>query len=124
MIAEAVDLGSGTIAVGVVATLLVVAAGGGAAYARIVTRLDGIGDVLKAIGKRLDKHEESAQDHRHDDAAKFQDAEIRLSRLEVHAELTPIGREPTGPRDRLRGNTPRPSRRSDTGDTDSGMRER
>jgi len=119
VIAEAVDLSSGTLAVGVVATLLVTAAAGGAAYATIMGRLSTLADAVKAIGRRLDKHEDAATEHRHDDNDRFQHTEIRLGKIEqvLASDLTPVEqiRPPTDKHRQLRGRTPRP-----TGDTGPG----
>lgn len=121
MIAEAVDLSSGTLAVGVVATLLVTAAAGGAAYATIMSRLGQMADALKSIVRRIDKHEDAAQEHRHDDADRFQHVEVRMGKIEqvLASDLTPVEqiRPPSGKHQPLRGRTPRST--SDTGPGES-----
>lgn len=119
MIAEAIDLSSGTLAVGVVATLLVAAMGFGAGYARIMARLEQLTDAVKGLGRRLDKHEDAATEHRHDDNDRFQHTEVRLGKIEqvLASDLTPVEqvRPPTDKHRQLRGRTPRP-----TGDTGPG----
>ena len=112
MIAEALSLDSGTVTVGGVVTALMLVAAGSAGWSTLRADVRSLArDVRDAI-KRQDKADEAAADHRHEDAARFQEHELRINRVEMAAELTPIHeqrREPTGPRAQLRGRTPRPS---------------
>lgn len=127
MIAEGVvDLGSGTLSIVLVGTLLVVAALGGMGYAGIKAAIGRLDEKVVDLAKAVGTNERAAQKHRHDDASMFQDAELRFAKIEHALErdglLTPV--RDTGPHDRLRGNTPQPRRHEDTGDTGSGMHER
>lgn len=102
MIAEALD--AGTVTIGAVAALLVLASTGGAGVATIRAALGRIDGTLKDLGKRLDRHEEDAREHRHHDNTVHQALDVRVSRVEqvLGSELTPLPREPTGPRRRIK----------------------
>jgi hypothetical protein len=119
VIAEALALDSGTVTVGGVVTALMLVAAGSAGWSTLRADVRSLAKDVRDAIRRLDKAEQAAADHRHDDAARFQEQELRVSRLETHAELTPITemRPPTGPHRHLRGRPPRPPSDTDAGES-------
>lgn len=117
---EALDAGVLTVG-GVVGLLGVVAAGAWWA-ASASAKLTSIAKDTRATARLFD-------DHRQEDDAKHSHIGERLIRIETELSLQdrtpiqgiPLGRTPTGPHDRLRGDTPKPRRHEDTGDTGSGF---
>lgn len=120
MIAEALD--AGVVSVAAVGGLLGAAIIGGIAWGSIRTQLGHLTEAIRAIGKRMDKHEDAAQEHRHDDNTRFHEQSLTIARLTGAMErdglLTPPPRD-TGPHPPVRSKIPRPR---DTGDTDTGLR--
>lgn len=120
MIAEALD--SGVLTVGAVATLVAFVASGTWWAASTTGKLTAIGKDTSATAKGHRDLTRSLDDHRIEDDAKHSDMGQRLAHIEgaLRQEGIITGVRDTGPQDRLRGPTPRPRRREDTGETGPG----
>lgn len=129
MIAEALDAGVVSVAA-VGGLIMIVGAGTWWAASMSGTSKSTAKDVQQVL-KLQREHGRLLDDHRVEDDARHADQARRLDRLELEADLrgdrTPVrgipldARTPTGPHDRLRGDTPKPRRHEDTGDTGSGF---
>lgn len=128
MLAEAIDLGVVTVG-GMVGLLGVVAAGTWWA-ASASAKLTSIAKDTSTTARGQRELARALDDHRAEDDAKHGHFGERLIRIEAELSLqdrTPIRgipldpRQATGPQAQLRGDTPKPRRREDTGETGSGF---
>lgn len=123
ILAEALD--AGTITVGAVLTLVAIVGSGAWWASATSSKLASIAKDTSTTARGQRDLARALDDHRVEDEARHAEQGSRLTRLEIVAELTPIhgiqlDRPPTGPQARLRGDTPKPRRHEDTGETGPG----